>query len=47
MHDKNEKKEDKNQEDKNESDSRENDQGNGAVAADGIGYNEHCNITHQ
>lgn len=43
LHDKNEKKEDKNQEDKKESDNWKNDQGNGAVAADGIGHNEHCN----
>lgn len=45
LHDKNEKKEDKNQEDKKESDSWKNDQGNGAVAADRIGHNEHCNTS--
>ena len=45
MHDKNEKKEDKNQEDKNESDHRKNHQGNGAVGADEIGHNEHCNTS--
>ena len=45
LHDKNEKKEDNNQENKNESGSTKNDERNGAVTADGIDHNEHCNTS--